>query len=467
MLHFTLYFLGFVAACLARWVHGTFGEVTVEQILYHLFLVDGAAVHMSGIFAFEFGTEVIGVPLLLALLATLLHRAARRRCGGFGAVLLRIVPPVVLVAGAVVLLVRIPVAPLLLAWSQPDTFAAAYVDPAGVRLAPAERKRNLVLVYAESLEATFGDARLFGRDLLAPLAQVGGVSFADYRQGHGTGWTIAGMVATQCGVPLLVWSPLDVPRNAQDRAFLAGATCLGDVLQAHGYRNVFLGGAPLSFAGKGTFLRDHGYQQAWGREEWQQAGLARRDVNTWGLTDNALFAQARAQLDKLHAAGKPFNLTLLTLDMHGPSGFLSAACRERGARDYQGIVECSGHQLAEFAQYLRQRGYLKDTVLVIVGDHLVHGNPIGEPLERAPQRRLYSLVVSEPQPVLASSEMLPFDLLPTLLELVGVEVPGDRLGLGVSGIQAPGQARPARPAADLRALAASAGYRRLWQAPQP
>ena len=80
---------------------------------------------------------------------------------------------------------------------------------------------------------TYADASLFGTDLLQPLHALGGQRVPAYRQSPGATWTIAAMVATQCGVPLTVYSEGDVRHDGNARTFLAGATCLGDILQAY------------------------------------------------------------------------------------------------------------------------------------------------------------------------------------------------------------------------------------------
>jgi phosphoglycerol transferase len=58
------------------------------------------------------------------------------------------------------------------------------------------------VIYVESLEQGYSSKAVFGHDLLEPLNGLQGSSFADYQQVPGTGWTIAAIVATQCGVPL-------------------------------------------------------------------------------------------------------------------------------------------------------------------------------------------------------------------------------------------------------------------------
>jgi hypothetical protein len=173
--------------------------------------------------------------------------------------------------------------------------------------------RNLVVIYLESVEDTFFDATLFP-GLVPNLTALReeAVWFSDMRQYPGTGWTIAAMVASQCGVPLLskMWGN-DV-FTTMDNPF-ARITCLGEHLKEAGYATAFLGGASLKFAGKGNFLRDNGFDIRLGLEELPNTG-----AHKWGLYDVDTFAHARELFDGLAGAEAPFALTVLTLDTHFP-----------------------------------------------------------------------------------------------------------------------------------------------------
>lgn len=464
LLRYGAYQVGFSLVGLAVFLRATFGELTVDQVLWHVRYADKAA-QLSEVFLVEAAVHALLVPLVLAVLATVVHGMAAPRLAPWQRRGARALPALLAGWGLGAFALQVSAFSHAAAYFEPDLFARHYVAPAQVALEQPRQRRNLVVIYAESLEKGYGDAAVFGKDLLAPLHAAGGHSYASYRPVAGATWTIAGMVATQCGVPLKVYAESDVQARETGKTFLRNATCLGDVLRARGYRNVFLGGAPLSFAGKGRFLRDHGYDELWGREEWERAGVPRRDFNAWGLYDGPLFDRARAQLERLHAAGQPFNLTLLTLDTHNPNGFLSPDCRRRGHGDFEGIVSCGAAQIAEFIAFARDRGYLRDTAIVVLGDHLAVPNPLYEQLERTGDARgMYNLFVGDGLPAPATTRLLPFDLFPTLVEIAGVDVPGDRLALGRSAVGPRGEERPAQVEKELASLGnrASAAYDRLW-----
>src|SRR5262249_23377563 len=116
--------------------------------------------------------------------------------------------------------------------------------------------KNLVLIYGESYERTYFNEAFFP-GLIKELHQIEAksLSFTNIHEAYGTGWTIAGMVGSQCGIPL-VTSSHGNSMAGMDK-FLASATCFGDVLHDNGYHLVYMGGADFEFAGKGKFYTTH------------------------------------------------------------------------------------------------------------------------------------------------------------------------------------------------------------------
>lgn len=470
-IRFLMYFAAALVAALALWVDQMFGSPTIDQVRYHLRFAEGAALQMSEVFVATLLVEVVAVAVIAGAVATALHALIVRALSDSRARAMRAVPPLCMAGGLAMLLFQFSFFSYAAAHFQEDRFAHGYVDPSTAAWTDASR-RNLILIYVESLEETYSDATLFGTDLLHALRTVGGQSLPAYHQSPGATWTIAAMVATQCGVPLTVYSEADVQSKVGQRTFLPGAKCLGDMLQERGYRNVFMGGAPLSFAGKGAFLRDHGYQERWGKEEWIAAGARppgkrEPELGGWGMFDDALLTRARERVEKLHASGQPFNLTVLTLDTHNPNGYRSPRCSQRGDElgsvAFEGIVACVGAELADFVRFVRDKGYLKDTTLVILGDHLAVGNPVDAKLRRVTDRRVFNLFWGAPKFPHSEEPVVSFDMFPTLLEATGARTSDGRLGLGRSAWtpQAPRSDWVRRP--NLATLGASTAYQRLWR----
>lgn len=311
-------------------------------------------------------------------------------------------------------------------------FADLYVPPS-IRNAPL-RPPNLVFIYAESLERTYFDDRLFP-GLIVKLRELeqDARSFTSIEQVSGTHWTIAGMVASQCAMPLVTASGGN-SMSGIDR-FLPGATCLGDMLRSQGYTLTFVGGADLDFAGKGRFLTSHGFSEVLGKKELQGALSDPEDVNAWGLFDDFLLDHAFQRFESLVRGDAPFALFTLTLDTHHPKGHLSRRCRDRlyqdGKNDILNAVHCSDLLISEFVNKLRSSPHADNTLIVISSDHLAMGNTATDILARGDRKNLFMVIdPSSEQGEIISKRGSTLDIAPTVLELLGYPAPA--LGLGRS-----------------------------------
>ncbi|MDO4919180.1 LTA synthase family protein [Kocuria sp.] len=320
-----------------------------------------------------------------------------------------------------------------------------YADPTPTSTAD---RRNVVVIYLESGEQTLADDQLFEKNAFAPLEQVtpaseGWRSVDDLQQYQGGGWTMAGIVSTQCGIPLkgsgAAGAENDIGGGMGE--YLGGVTCFGDVLREQGYKNVFLGGANSSFAAKDVFLRTHGYTEDKGLQDWRAAGEDPKNFRgDWGLSDERLMAHAEDEVDRLHAdaerTGQPFNLSMLTLDTHEPVHVYDS-CHVDTRNEVTSVFACSMTQVAGFVQHMKDRGYLEDTSVVVMGDHLKHmsaGDAFHEQLDDNPDRSIFNRIWIPGEtgrtPVRGDSNQL--DMYPTLLEAAGLPVADGRAGLGVS-----------------------------------
>jgi phosphoglycerol transferase len=469
LLRCTVSFVGLFLVGTSTWSNSTFGDVSFEQFVYHLRFGASGLLQTDALTIHRFIVSAVVIPLTAAVSIAALTLAAERRVWRTaeaseglldrGRAITRRLHLVAIAGGACFFLVT---------FFGPDVFAAHYLPPSQVMLTPIGKPKNLVIIYVESLESTYQDSSRFGRDLIAPLTRLQQryTSFASYPQMGGAHWTIAGIVATQCGVPLKV-SILPSPEDARLhlRSYLPRATCLGDLLRARGYENVFMNGPDLDFADLGTFLKDHGYTRRYGAREWIQAGEDPAKMKEWGLRDDRLLEHARTELTQLMSAGRPFNLTILTVDTHGPEGLLSDGCRKRGAHDFPTIVTCTAAQVAEFVGFIADKGWLDRVSVVVQGDHIAMENPIHDALESSPTRTVFNLIATQPVSPRVSDGITHFDLYPTLLELAGWRPQGGRMGLGYCMLRSCGTPPP--PPERIRAfkdglLNRSPVYESLW-----
>ena len=309
-----------------------------------------------------------------------------------------------------------------------DSDFALYYQPP--RIAPAGRPQNLVFVYAESLERTYFDEKLFP-GLIRGLRRIEAESttFTDIRPIPGAGWTIAGMVASQCGIPLS--GRAGNAMTGMD-TFLPGAVCLGELLKGQGYRVEYVGGASLEFAGKGAFYRTQGFDAVLGREQLRRRLPRGAKLSAWGLYDDDLFALAYAELERLARDPRPYALFLLTVDTHHPEGHVSpsvAAVRYGdGGNPMLNAVAASDALISGFVDKVRAAAWGSRAVVVVASDHLAMPNTAKGLLDRGDRKNLF--VIADPaakggRRVARAGSAL--DEGPTLLPFLGFE---GRLGLG-------------------------------------
>lgn len=355
--------------------------------------------------------------------------------------------------------------------NETDQFASLFVDPAVVPLEQTNLK-NLVLIYVESLEDVYAEKDVVGKDLLLPLSKLGerpnAFSFGNFLEMPGTNWTIAGIVGSQCGVPLKILSVFDGNQQGENvESFLPNAVCLGDILSEYSFRNVFMRGASMKFAGTGEFLSAHGYTELYGRERWLDMGYQKQHFNQWGLYDDDLFDEARLKVKELMRGDQPFNLTVLTVDMHPPHGFLSKKCGRMGFQGFEGIVECTAQQISDFVKFVDESGWSDDIRIVVMGDHFAFdGGPLNSKFNIAKtDRGIFNLFISSDDSLSKARDTVThFDIFPTILEFMGFVVPSGRLGLGYSALATDNSGPPDGYLLELEAAlrGPSETYKKLW-----
>ncbi|WP_251975790.1 sulfatase-like hydrolase/transferase [Salinicola avicenniae] len=310
-----------------------------------------------------------------------------------------------------------------------------HYHPPQIAEAPA-RPPNLIYLYMESTERTYSDTQRFG-DVYEDLEQLGerGVVFKGVQQLDNTGWTMAGMVASQCGVPLM---PAGLMHDNQFEPLsdvLPGVNCLGDLLHERGYDLAYMGGASTKFAGKSKFYNGHGFDTVLGRDELEDQAPPGY-LNDWGLYDDTLLDLAETRIRRMHDSGEPYAFFGLTLAGHPPFGNPSRACIEnQGPFDGTDIlysVKCTGWLVKNFIERLENQGLLDNTLVVVASDHLSMKNSAWEDLIAEERENTLMMLGNGLRPRVIERPASMVDVLPTVLEAMGYEVPAHRAGLGVS-----------------------------------
>ena len=252
----------------------------------------------------------------------------------------------------------------------------------------AQAGKNLVVIYCESLESNFLQNKNFADEVphLNNLLDKGWSNYTNYKCFDGADWTVGALYATQTGLPAYLGANSDTLFSGVRQT---GAVSYAGVLKQAGYKNLLLSNGDMNFAGTGNIMNCFGYEVK-GHEFCQDA------VKTvWGVHDYDLFRMAKEEYKKLAQGNKPFNLTLLTVDTHFPKGVPDKRMRPYVSKNvsdgtHEFALASLDYLLGDFVKFIESQPNGKETVVVILGDHLLMGDfrhtPIIKKFDNKPRR---------------------------------------------------------------------------------
>ena len=328
--------------------------------------------------------------------------------------------------------------------TESDFIQEHYVEPNHTVLRFPEKNRNLIYIFLESIESTYADPLAGGQitDCYIPELQKlaeDNINFSNTTglggalSYPGTTWTAAAMIAQTSGTIVKVSLTADA-YGAED-TFLPGVTSLGEILAQQGYQQVLLVGSNAVFHGRKTFFEEHGNYTILDTEALKADGRLEKDYEEWwGFEDAKLFAYAKEELLRLAAEEKPFNLTMLTADTHFPDGYKCEQCEDVYESQYANVLACSSRQVARFIAWVQEQPFYENTTIVISGDHLTMDADFMDDIDPDYIRTVYNCFINAVSEPIREKERQfgTFDLFPTTLAALGVEIEGDRLALGTN-----------------------------------
>ena len=142
------------------------------------------------------------------------------------------------------------------------------------------------------------------------------------------------------------------------------------------------------------------------------------------------------EFNNLASKDEPFNLTMLTVDTHFTDGYVCELCQNQYDEQYSNVIACSSRQVSEFLDWIKQQDFYDNTTVVISGDHLTMDSDYIERQNATDfNRRTYFTIVNGAavnEKPCVEREYTTLDLYPTTLAALGVQIEGNRLGLGTN-----------------------------------
>lgn len=290
--------------------------------------------------------------------------------------------------------------------------------------------KNLVLVYLESTENSYLDeARFPGLLTNTRKLMEEAIVFEEVQPAEYATFTFGALFASQSGYDLTDLQLAGrLGNDGVNPAIGNRLSSLPGILKKAGYFLSFMNSASFNFAGAGVMLSELGYDELWAAEEQPEEVRERFGFKgQWGgCRDTMLFRFGAKKFRSLSRNGRPFLLTLLTIDAHHPNGFTAPtgpvySLPGRNPSQLLTAIYRTDLALGKFVEQLKKHPAWKDTVLFVVTDHLaMNGASTIHMLRENPRRRLLAFALNAGAPRRITVKGKTFDLAPTLLELAGV-----------------------------------------------
>lgn len=299
--------------------------------------------------------------------------------------------------------------------------------------------RNAIIVFVESLESRF-----VTKQNLPQLKDKDAVKFANFTEGYAQTWTQGAAFSAFTGTHIHYISDfyryalfeylqydadydrkLDVANEVGEYFDFKtpNITYLGDVTKAFVYNNLWVQGGDMDFSGTDNFLLNHGFDKKniYDIHAFYNNPQYKKASGWWGVKDKdtfELFKQKINQLDK----NTPFLAVMFTLDLHrGDNPFFNSD---------EEIIKDTIVNLNNLVDWFEKQDFYENTTLIIVADHqrMGTGNPPGGNLYNA----FYNLPKDLRKNFNPNRTFNQIDLFPTILKILGFDIPSEKAGMGVS-----------------------------------
>jgi len=255
----------------------------------------------------------------------------------------------------------------------PSPLLKKIVDP--VVALPSSVLPDIFVIFLEGTDMRFSDRAVYGNSFEHIEAlKSEALTLSSIGQLYGTGYSVAGMVTSLCGIP-----PVLPPHEY----ILANTQCLGDILRDFGYVREFFVGGNKEFGGIRLFYERHGDFRLTGIEELRELGppvFMDSAVVSEIADDEAVFSAALHRHAQIASIPQPLAMVVETSGPHGVPSYLSRSCSGTGqaetTEDAGMSVRCTTGLALSFIRTVQQRQAAlrpdRPLRIIVVSDHLNH-----------------------------------------------------------------------------------------------
>ncbi len=325
--------------------------------------------------------------------------------------------------------------------SKTKVYEEHYVDTNNVKIEMPKNKRNLIVIYLESMEASLfskENGGAFENSIIPELEDIAlnNISFSNTDKLGGaytltkTSFTISSFVASTSGTPINI--KLFKGYN-EKRPFMRSVKTLGNVLKENGYNLEIVQGSEIEFSATDLYVKENGDFKVFDINTAKDKKLVDKDYFVWwGLEDRKVLEYSKEELKEISSQDKPFAFVLFTMDTHFKDGYLDETCETPFKEHLANSYACSSKKIKEYLDWLKEQDFYDNTTIVLMGDHQVMQDSFYKDHEDFTRVNYNAIINSMASGNTKNREFSQLDMYPTILASMGATIEGNKLGFGVN-----------------------------------
>ena len=325
--------------------------------------------------------------------------------------------------------------------SDTNIYENYYVDTNSVNITLPKNKRNLIIIYLESMEASLfskENGGAFDNSIIPELEEIAlnNTSFSNTNLLGGaytltsTSFTISSLVASTTGTPVNIKL---FDGYTKDKPFMRNVKSLGNILSDNGYKLELIQGSEKEFGALDLYSIDNGNYKIFDNNSAKEKGLIAKDYfEWWGIEDKKVLEFSKEELKELSKDKEPFMLMLFTMDTHFKDGYQDSTCEKKYKEPLANSYACSSKMVNEYLNWLKEQDFYNNTTIVLMGDHQVMQDSFYNK-HKDYDRVLYNAIINSSNKTNIKNRLYTqYDMYPTILASIGANIPGNKLGFGVN-----------------------------------
>lgn len=322
-----------------------------------------------------------------------------------------------------------------------DIYEKYYIDTNSVSVTMPKKKRNLIIIYLESMEASLfskENGGAFDKSIIPELEEIAlnntSISNTGLLGGAytltSTSFTISSITASTTGTPVNIKL---FDGYTKDKPFMKNVKSLGNILSDNGYSLELIQGSDKEFGALDLYSIDNGNYKIFDNNTAKEKGLVNKDYfEWWGIEDRKVLEFSKDELKELSSYNKPFMMMLFTMDTHFKDGYQDKICKKEYDEPLANSYACSSKMVSEYIKWLEKQDFYKDTTIVLMGDHQVMQDSFYKN-HKDYSRVIYNAFINNVNgKSIKNREFSQYDMYPTILSSIGATIDGNKLGFGVN-----------------------------------